>query len=99
MKLPQIGAEGETSRTGKTLPFRKGMERIMKGVDAPIIPIHLGDVWGSVFSFERGRLYWKIPRRIPYSVRVSFGTSMPPCSPPREIRESVIALGGEALAS
>jgi len=92
-------AEGEISRTGKTLPFRKGMERIMKGVDAPIIPIHLGDVWGSVFSFERGRLYWKIPRRVPYPVRVSFGASMPPCSSSHEVRESVIALGGEALAS
>ncbi len=78
-------AEGEISRTGKTLPFRKGMERIMKGVDAPIIPIYLGDVWGSIFSFERGRLYWKIPRRIPYPVRVSYGTSMPPRSSRHEV--------------
>src|SRR5262249_23695901 len=36
-----IFAEGEMSRTGQLLPFRRGLERIMKDVDAPIIPVHL----------------------------------------------------------
>ena len=56
-----IFAEGEISRTGETLPFRKGMERIMKGVEAPIIPVFLDKVWGSIFSFERGKLYLENP--------------------------------------
>ncbi len=34
----------------------------MKGVDVPIIPVNLDGVWGSIFSFERGRFLWKIPR-------------------------------------
>ena len=61
-----IFAEGQITRTGQMLPFRRGLERIMKGVDVPIIPVNLDGVWGSIFSFERGRFLWKMPRRIPY---------------------------------
>ncbi len=75
-----IFAEGQITRTGQLLPFRRGLERIMKGVDVPIIPVNLDGVWGSIFSFERGRFLWKMPRRIPYPVTVSFGKPMPPTS-------------------
>src|SRR5262249_54215415 len=50
-----IFPEGQMTRIGQMLPFRRGMERIMKGIDSPIIPVHLDGVWGSIFSFERGR--------------------------------------------
>ena len=72
-----IFAEGQITRTGQLLPFRRGLERIMKGVDVPIIPVNLDGVWGSIFSFERGRFLWKMPRQIPQSVTVSFGQPMP----------------------
>ncbi len=72
-----IFAEGQITRIGQMLPFRRGMERIMKGVDAPIVPVNLDGVWGSIFSFERGRFLWKMPRSIPYPVTVSFGKPMP----------------------
>jgi acyl-[acyl-carrier-protein]-phospholipid O-acyltransferase/long-chain-fatty-acid--[acyl-carrier-protein] ligase len=72
-----IFPEGQMTRIGQMLPFRRGLERIMKGVDAPIIPVHLDGVWGSIFSFERGRFFWKLPRRIPYPVTVTFGKPMP----------------------
>ena len=75
-----IFAEGQITRTGQLLPFRHGLERIMKGVEVPIIPVNLDGVWGSIFSFERGRFLWKLPRRIPYRVTVSFGKPMPPTS-------------------
>ncbi len=84
-----IFAEGQMTRIGQLLPFRRGFERIMKGVDAPIIPVNLDGVWGSVFSFERGRFLWKIPRRIPYPVTVSYGRPMPPTSTPFEVRQAV----------
>jgi len=31
-------SEGQMTRIGQMLPFRRGMERIIKGVDVPIIP-------------------------------------------------------------
>ena len=91
-----IFPEGQMTRIGQMLPFRRGMERIMKGVDAPIIPVHLDGVWGSIFSFERGRFLWKMPRQIPYPVTVSFGAPMPPTTPAVEVRKVVQDLGAEA---
>ena len=34
-----IFAEGQITRIGQMLPFRRGFERIMKDVEAPIIPV------------------------------------------------------------
>ncbi len=84
-----IFAEGQITRTGQLLPFRRGMERIMKGVDAPVVPVGLHGVWGSVFSFERNRFLWKIPRRIPYPVTVSFGAWLPATATAVEVRCAV----------
>ncbi len=91
-----IFAEGQITRIGQLLPFRRGMERIMKGVDAPIIPVNLDGVWGSIFSFERGRFVWKLPRSVPYPVTVSFGKPMPSTTTPFEVRRAVQALQTEA---
>jgi len=94
-----IFAEGQITRIGGLLPFRRGLERIMKNVDAPIIPAHLSGVWGSIFSFERGRFVWKWPREVPYRVTVSFGKPMPPDSTPFAVRQAVQELHTEAYAS
>lgn len=92
-----IFAEGQITRTGQLLPFRRGLERIMKGVEVPIIPVNLDGVWGSIFSFERGRFLWKLPRRIPYRVTVSFGDPMPPTSTAVEVRAAVQELQAAAF--
>jgi acyl-[acyl-carrier-protein]-phospholipid O-acyltransferase/long-chain-fatty-acid--[acyl-carrier-protein] ligase len=92
-----IFAEGQITRTGQLLPFRRGLERIMKGVEVPIIPVNLDGVWGSIFSFERGRFLWKMPRRIPYRVTVSFGKPMPPTSTAIEVRSAVQELHASAF--
>jgi len=92
-----IFAEGQITRTGQLLPFRRGLERIMKGVEAPIVPVNLDGVWGSIFSFDRGRFLWKMPRRIPYRVTVSFGKPMPPTSTAIEVRAAVQELNATAF--
>jgi acyl-[acyl-carrier-protein]-phospholipid O-acyltransferase/long-chain-fatty-acid--[acyl-carrier-protein] ligase len=93
-----IFAEGQITRIGQLLPFRRGMERIMKGVDAPIVPVSLDGVWGSIFSFEGGQFVWKWPRSIPYPVTVSFGKPMPPTSTTFEVRKAVQQLQADAYA-
>ncbi len=84
-----IFAEGQITRIGHMLPFRRGFERIMKDVDAPIIPIALDGVWGSIFSFDKGRFLWKTPRRLPYPVTVNYGTPLPSSATPFEVRQAV----------
>lgn len=91
-----IFPEGQITRTGTLLPFRRGFERIVKGRAIPIIPVHLDRVWGSLFSFDRGRFFWKRPERIPYPVTVSFGAPLPSDTPAHEVRQAIRALGEEA---
>ena len=93
-----IFAEGQITRLGHLLPFRRGLERIMKNIEAPIIPIALDGVWGSVFSFNQGRFLWKFPRRWPYPITVSYGTPLPPTATPFEVRQVVTELLAEAWA-
>jgi acyl-[acyl-carrier-protein]-phospholipid O-acyltransferase/long-chain-fatty-acid--[acyl-carrier-protein] ligase len=92
-----IFAEGQITRTGQLLPFRRGLERIMKDVNVPIIPVTLDGVWGSIFSFERGRFLWKRPRHIPYPVTVTFGKPMPSTSSALEVRSEVQELQAVAF--
>lgn len=94
-----IFAEGQITRIGQMLPFRRGMERIIKGVDAPIVPVNLYGVWGSIFSFERSRFLWKIPRRIPYPVIVSYGKWLPPTATITQVRQAVQELESAAWAA
>lgn len=81
-------AEGEISRMGSTLPFRGGLNRIVKGRSAPIIPVHLGRVYGSFGSSRQGRLKW-LPTKIPCPVTVSFGEPMSNEVRPDEVRVAV----------
>ncbi|HYK88988.1 MAG TPA: acyl-[ACP]--phospholipid O-acyltransferase [Acidobacteriota bacterium] len=91
-----IFAEGQITRIGQLLPFRRGLERIMNKVDAPIIPVNLDGVWGSIFSFERGRFVWKLPRRFAHPITVSFGRPLPADTPAFEVRQAVQELHSQA---
>ncbi len=91
-----IFAEGQITRIGQLLPFRRGFERIMKDVEAPIIPVALDGVWGSIFSFTQGRFYWKVPRRLTYPVTVHYGAPLPPTATHLEVRQVVQDLQTEA---
>lgn len=91
-----IFAEGQITRIGQLLPFRKGFERIMKNVQAPIIPINLDRVWGSIFSYQKGRFLWKMPRLSFQPITVSFGKPMPGQSSSESVRQAVQELATDA---
>lgn len=92
-----IFAEGALTRTGNMLPFSRGLEYIMKDLGAPIIPMHLDSIWGSIFSFERGKYFWKIPHVTPYPVTISFGRSLSGQAKAHEVRLAVQELSAEAF--
>jgi acyl-[acyl-carrier-protein]-phospholipid O-acyltransferase/long-chain-fatty-acid--[acyl-carrier-protein] ligase len=96
-ELVCIFAEGGISRTGNIMEFKRGFERIMKKVAVPIIPVNLDRVWGSIFSFEGGKFFRKVPSKLPYPVTVSFGKPMPSGSTAFQVREAVSELGSEAF--
>src|SRR3954463_2204768 len=65
--------EGELSRTGSLLRLRRGFEIIARQAEAPIVPVWLDQLWGSIFSYEGGRFFTKIPKAVPYRATVAFG--------------------------
>ena len=96
-ELVCIFAEGSITRTGNLLPFKSGLERIVAGMDVPIIPVHLDRLWGSIFSFERGKFFWKLPKRIPYPLTVTFGRPLPSTATAQCVRQAILELGSEAV--
>ena len=65
--------EGQLSRSGTLLRLRRGYELIARQADAPVVPVWLDQLWGSIFSFRGGRFFTKWPRHIPFPVAVAFG--------------------------
>jgi len=92
-----IFAEGSITRTGNLLRFRRGFERIAEGLDAPIVPVCLDGVWGSLFSWERGRLLFKWPRQLRVDVRVLFGAPLPRTARAHEVRRAIQQLSVDAF--
>jgi acyl-[acyl-carrier-protein]-phospholipid O-acyltransferase/long-chain-fatty-acid--[acyl-carrier-protein] ligase len=86
--------EGELSRTGSLLRIRRGYEIIARQAEAPVVPVYLDRLWGSIFSFEGGRFFTKMPKAVPYRVMVAFGE---PLSPEKAdiatIREALLKIG------
>ena len=76
-ELVCIFAEGQITRTGELLKFERGMIKILKGTGAPVLPVYLDELWGSIFSNEGGRFFWKMPRKWPYPVSINFGNLIP----------------------
>ena len=88
-ELVCIFPEGQITRTGMTLPFQRGLERIVKGRNVPIIPVHIDRATSSVFSPLRKS--W-IPERIPLPVTVSFAAPLPPTASTSQIRQAIAEL-------
>jgi acyl-[acyl-carrier-protein]-phospholipid O-acyltransferase/long-chain-fatty-acid--[acyl-carrier-protein] ligase len=89
-----IFPEGELSRTGTLLKLRKGFELIARLAECEVVPVWLDGLWGSIFSFEGGRYFFKIPKRIPQLATIAFGKPIPARSVDIGIvRERLLELG------
>lgn len=87
-----VFAEGQLTRNGNMLPFHRGFERIAKLTkrdDVTLIPTHLSQVWGSVFSYRNGPPLRKLPHRLPMPVAVGFGAPVPADSSAWRVRMKV----------
>ncbi len=73
-----IFPEGHITRTGGLGELESGYGLLARRAGVPVVPVWLGGLWGSVFSFAGGRFFWKRPRRIPYPVTIQFGAVLAP---------------------
>src|SRR5216117_1876330 len=65
--------EGQLERTGTLLRLRRGYELIARHANAAVVPVWLDQLWVSIFSFQGGRFFTKLPKRVPYPVTIAFG--------------------------
>ena len=93
-----IFPEGGLTRTGQMQDFRPGFLSMIKGTAAPVVPVYLGGLWGSIFSFEGGRFFWKWPRRVPYPV-TSTSARRRPGAEVSSVRRAVEQLGTASHAA
>ena len=92
--------EGQLTRTGLLNEIKSGFQLVAREAEAPVIPVYMDALWGSIFSFERGRFMKKIPRRVPYGVTVNFGEAMAPTEVSRSrVRSALEALSEEAFST
>lgn len=96
-ELVCIFPEGALTRTGELGPFKPGLLAILEGTQAPLIPVYLDGLWGSIFSYEGGRFFWKLPKRWPYPVSIHFGRPLARPERVEEVREAVLKLGAKAM--
>ena len=92
-ELVCIFPEGGITRNGEIGEFRPGFQSILKDTDAPLVPVYLGGLWGSVFSYEGGKFFWKWPRRWRYPLTIRFGRPIQAPADADQVRGAVAELG------
>src|ERR1700730_1798297 len=86
--------EGQLTRSGTLLRLRRGYEVIAQHADAPVVPVWLDRLWGSIFSFRGGKFFAKWPKEIPYRISVAFGKPLEPAAADiATVREELLKLG------
>ena len=72
-----IFPEGQISHTGEFSPFRPGIERLLQSRPAPVIPVALQGLWGSMFSRKGGPALRKLPRKLFARIGLVLGDPIP----------------------
>ena len=86
--------EGELTRSGVLGGLRRGYQLIARQAAAPVVPVWLDQLWGSIFSFQGGRFFRKWPRHFPYPAAVEFGWPLSPDeADTATVRERLLQLG------
>ena len=88
--------EGTIARTGQLQTFRPGVTKILKGTDAPVVPVWIDGMWGSLFSFSKGKFFYKRPEWPRRQVRLYIGKPLPNDTSLHRMRIAVQTLGSRA---
>ncbi len=97
-ELVCVFPEGAISRTGQLMELKRGFGLIADLAQAPVVPVVIDGLWGSIYSFAGNRYLWKSPRLMPTSVSVVFGAPLlPGRANPETARRALLDLGYEAF--
>ena len=86
--------EGQLTRSGVMGGLHRGYQLIARRAEAPVVPVWLDQLWGSIFSFQGGRFFRKWPQHFPYPASVEFGCPLSPNeADTATVRERLLQLG------
>ncbi|MCC6545570.1 MFS transporter [Candidatus Sumerlaeota bacterium] len=91
--------EGQLTRTGSMMPFQRGIERVMKDLDEPVIPIAIDGAYDTGLSLREGRVH--LGASMPWrrkAINVVVGEAVGAKTPPAELHRIVRHLGVDAFA-
>jgi acyl-[acyl-carrier-protein]-phospholipid O-acyltransferase/long-chain-fatty-acid--[acyl-carrier-protein] ligase len=69
--------EGQLTLDGRMQEIKGGYELVARRASCRVIMVHLGGLWGSIFSFEGGRWFFKWPSPWRRKVTVTFSRPLP----------------------
>lgn len=90
--------EGQLTRNGGLCELERGFELIARKAKSPIFPLWVDGSWGSVFSFERGRFFKKLPRSIPYGLSIAVGEEITETPDRRLVQAALLKTSTQAVA-
>tara|TARA_R110000868_G_scaffold132381_15_gene343381 strand:- start:2828 stop:4726 length:1899 start_codon:yes stop_codon:yes gene_type:complete len=76
-KVIGLFPEGYISRDGQLRRFQPGVSKIVREHKVNVIPVTISGLWGSVFSYEGGKVLFKMPRSLRRKVKIVIGKPMP----------------------
>jgi 1-acyl-sn-glycerol-3-phosphate acyltransferase len=90
-----IFPEGRLTRDGEINPFRPGVTRILAETPVSVVPMALGNLWGSLFSWSGGRAFLKRPSKFWALIDLVVGRPVPPTeATPDKLQAIVTELRG-----
>ncbi len=91
-----IFPEGQITRDGELNEFRPGVLTLLNDKPLDVIPMALRGLWGSLFSREGGRAFFKLPRRLFARIELVVGQPVAPQDVTMEkLQADVLALRGD----
>lgn len=92
-----IFPEGHLTRDGNVAPFQDGFRLIARRANAPILPVYLDGLWGSIFSYKGGKFFYKLPRFKRPVIRIVIGEPLSTDMTAAEARQTVLDHGADSF--
>jgi acyl-[acyl-carrier-protein]-phospholipid O-acyltransferase/long-chain-fatty-acid--[acyl-carrier-protein] ligase len=88
--------EGKITKNGLMNEFKNGVTRMIpEEMDVPIIPVRLGMIWGSIFSYYYGKIKIRMPKELPHPASVTIGKPVSNDTTPFQMRQIISELAAE----
>lgn len=96
-ELVGIFPEGGITRSGSLQGFRPGFLAVLRETGAPVVPLYIDGMWGSIFSYSGGRFFRKWPRGFRRTFDLWIGQPIEHPGSVAKVREAVSLLGCAAV--